>query len=114
MSMPRRPIKWEVEETNPEQVEPLKSALRDVIDPELGLNLIELGLIRDVIFKTDETAHITMILTTPFCPYASVMIDATRKTAERHLGRVTTVELGYEAWDPSYMEEGVADDWGLY
>ena len=49
---------WQAESTNPELTEPLKEAFREVIDPEIGLNIIELGLIRDVVIEDDQ-ARIT-------------------------------------------------------
>lgn len=50
--------------------EQLMESLRSVIDPEIGLNIVELGLVRNLEVDTEtEGATITMILTTPFCPY---------------------------------------------
>ena len=96
-----------------ERYEKLMTDLRRVIDPELGLNVVELGLIRDVVFD-DADAKITMILTTPFCPYAPAMINQVKITAQESLGIPTTVEMGMEMWDPSMMEEGAGADWGLF
>ncbi|RMG71780.1 MAG: metal-sulfur cluster assembly factor [Chloroflexi bacterium] len=93
--------------------EGLREALRAVIDPEIGMNVIELGLIRDLDIQ-EERAHITMIMTTPFCPYAPQLLEQTRRTAQEYLGVPTTIEMGLEMWDPSMMEEGAADDWGLF
>jgi metal-sulfur cluster biosynthetic enzyme len=93
--------------------EKLLSDLRQVIDPELGMNVIELGLIRDVEFEDDQ-AHINMILTTPFCPYAPALIQQVRLTAEESLGMPVEVEMGMEMWDPSMMEEGAGAEWGLF
>lgn len=93
--------------------EGLRDALRSVIDPEIGMNVVELGLIRDIEFHEDR-AHLTMIMTTPFCPYAPQLLEQTRRTAQEHLGVPTTIEMGLEMWDPSMMEDGVADDWGLF
>jgi metal-sulfur cluster biosynthetic enzyme len=93
--------------------EKLFSDLRQVIDPELGMNVIELGLIRDVGFEDDQ-AHITMILTTPFCPYAPALIQQVKLTAEGSLGMPAEVEMGMEMWDPSMMEEGAGAEWGLF
>lgn len=104
---------WQAESTHPELVEPLKTKLREVIDPEIGLNIIELGLVRDLIIE-DDSAQINMILTTPFCPYAPAMLEATRKKAEDFLGRSTMIEMGIEMWDPSMMEEGAGAEWGFF
>ena len=93
--------------------EGLYAALRQVIDPEIGMNVVELGLIRSVEI-TDESAHIVMIMTTPFCPYAPQLLEQTRRTGQEFLGVQTTIEMGLEMWDPSMMEEGIADDWGLF
>jgi metal-sulfur cluster biosynthetic enzyme len=93
--------------------EGLYEALRTVVDPEIGMNVMELGLIRSVEIHEDR-AHLVMIMTTPFCPYAPQLLEQTRRTAQNFLGVPTTIEMGLEMWDPSMMEEGVADDWGLF
>ncbi len=94
--------------------EEVLEALREVIDPEIGLNVVELGLIRNIEANGEDGVHITMILTTPFCPYGPAMIDQVRQTASRTTGGSARVELGTELWDPSMMEEGAGGDWGLF
>jgi metal-sulfur cluster biosynthetic enzyme len=101
------------EQTVMSKEEGLREALRVVIDPEIGMNVVELGLIRDLDIQ-DERAHITMIMTTPFCPYAPQLLEQTRRTAQEYLQVPTTIEMGLGMWDPSMMEEGAADDWGLF
>lgn len=91
----------------------LREALRVVVDPEINMNIIELGLIRNIEIHEDR-AHLTMIMTTPFCPYAPQLLEQTRRTAQEYLRVPTTIEMGLEMWDPTMMEEGVADDWGLF
>jgi metal-sulfur cluster biosynthetic enzyme len=107
-----RPI-WQIDSTHPELVEPVTDSLREVIDPEIGLNIIQLGLIRDVRME-DESAVVKMILTTPFCPYGPAMLESTRQKAEEALKVPTHMDLGMEMWDFNYMEEGLGGDWGLY
>jgi metal-sulfur cluster biosynthetic enzyme len=108
----KRPV-WMSENTHPTLSSQLKEALREVKDPELGLDIIQLGLVRNVSID-DEKANIQMILTTPFCPYGPAIMEMTRKASEDFLKRSTTIEMGIEAWDMSMLEEGLADDdWGL-
>lgn len=104
---------WQIDSTHPELVEQLTTALSEVIDPELGLNIIQLGLIRDVRIE-DESALVRMILTTPFCPYGPAMLESTRQKAEESLKMPAHMDLGMEMWDFSMMEEGMGGDWGLY
>jgi metal-sulfur cluster biosynthetic enzyme len=104
---------WQADETHPDLIEPFTDALREVIDPEIGLNVIQLGLIRDLIIE-DEAANVNMIMTTPFCPYAPAMLEMTRQKAESALNLPTKISMGMEMWDFSYMEEGLGGDWGLY
>ncbi|MCU0514578.1 MAG: iron-sulfur cluster assembly protein [Anaerolineae bacterium] len=91
----------------------LREALRSVIDPEIGMNIIELGLIRSTDIY-DDRAHVTMIMTTPFCPYAPQLLEQTRRVTQDFLGVPATIEMGMEMWDPSMMEDGAAADWGLF
>jgi metal-sulfur cluster biosynthetic enzyme len=107
-------VSWTAEHTHPELMEPLREALKKVVDPEIGLNVVELGLIRDVVITENEPALLTMIMTTPFCPYAPALLEMTRKQAEIGLKQTTVIELGMEPWDLSMMEEGAGADWGLF
>jgi metal-sulfur cluster biosynthetic enzyme len=91
----------------------IMEALREVYDPELGMNVVELGLVRRI-DVTENGCHIEMILTTPFCPYAPALLREVRQTAEIAAGLRTKVEIGAEIWDPSMMEEGARDEWGLF
>jgi metal-sulfur cluster biosynthetic enzyme len=103
---------WQAEQEKPELAAKIKEGLSEVIDPEIGLNIIQLGLIRDVEI-TDEQVNITMILTTPFCPYGPAMIETTRQKAESVIDLPAKVNMGVEMWDFSMMEEGLGD-WGMY
>jgi metal-sulfur cluster biosynthetic enzyme len=94
--------------------EELMEALRSVIDPEIGMNIVELGLIRDLDFDDEGKAKVTMILTTPFCPYGPQIIEQVRVVTHSVTGNGGEVEIGTELWDPSMMEEGAGGDWGLF
>ena len=104
---------WDIESTNPELVEPLIEELKKVMDPEIGLNILELGLVRNVGILNGE-AKLMMIMTTPFCPYGPALLETTRQQAEIGLKLPTSVELSYEPWDPSMMDENARSEWGFF
>jgi metal-sulfur cluster biosynthetic enzyme len=110
---PSKQTTWQAESDYPEQVAALRAALQTIVDPEIRLSVVQLGLIRDVVID-EERVVITMILTTPFCPYGPSLMEATRQKAEETLGKPTSLAYGEEAWDFSYMEDGLASEWGLY
>lgn len=107
------PIIWDIHETHPDLVTPLRARLAEVVDPEIGLNVIQLGLIRRVSIE-GEAAQIYVLLTTPFCPYGPAMMEMIKQKAEEGLEMPVALELGMEPWDFSMMEEPGAIDWGMY
>ncbi|MDQ3938599.1 MAG: iron-sulfur cluster assembly protein [Chloroflexota bacterium] len=74
-------------------------ALRAVVDPEIGMNVVELALIKQVILG-DKQTEIKMILTTPFCPYAGSMIQQVKEQVESVVEHDVKVTLLAERWDP--------------
>ena len=74
-------------------------ALRAVVDPEIGMNVVELALIKQIILGPDST-EIKMILTTPFCPYAGSMIAQVKEQTESVVEHDVKVTLLAERWDP--------------
>ena len=77
----------------------LLDALRAVVDPEIGMNVVELALIKQILLGPDST-EIKMILTTPFCPYAGSMIAQVKEQAESVVEHEVKVTLLAERWDP--------------
>lgn len=110
---PVTPIHWDIHDTHPELVEPLRAKLSEVVDPEIALNVIQLGLIRKVSI-VDKEAKLYVVLTTPFCPYGPAMLDVIKQKASEGLNMPVSLELGPEMWDFSYMEDPSALDWGMY
>jgi metal-sulfur cluster biosynthetic enzyme len=74
-------------------------SLRQVVDPEIGMNVVELALIKQVLLGTTET-EIKMILTTPFCPYAGSMIQQVKEATEEVVDHPVKVTILAERWDP--------------
>ena len=106
-------IQWTIHETDPELVEPMREKLGEVVDPEIGMNIIQLGLVRDVSVEGDIT-HLKMILTTPFCPYGPALIEMTRQKAAEAVNKPVTIEMLPDVWDFAMMEDPSALDWGMY
>jgi len=110
---PVTPIHWDIHDTHPDLVAPLRLKLAEVVDPEIALNVIQLGLIRKVSI-VDKEARIYVVLTTPFCPYGPAMLEVIKQKATEGLNMPVTLELGMEPWDFSLMEDPGALDWGIY
>jgi len=105
--------KWELELNSTHLSEKIKQSLRTVKDPEIGMDIIQLGLVRNVSISEDKL-KIVMILTTPYCPYAPMIMETARKKAEEISGLPTEISYGSDIWDPSMMEDGANLNWGLF
>ena len=82
----------------------IRSALETVMDPEIGLSVIDLGLIREVIIQPGKTL-IRMMLTTPFCPYAPQIIAEIKQAAATVVPQECEVEVMPDAWSPDLMPD---------
>jgi metal-sulfur cluster biosynthetic enzyme len=92
--------------TNGENVtqETVREALRSVLDPELHLDVIALGLIKSIDLEP-EPMEVKMLLTTPFCPYGPWLVQQVKEAAEMAGGREAKVEVLPEQWNPEMMED---------
>lgn len=90
----------------------IREALRQVVDPEIQIDVITLGLIRQILFHPAET-EVQMILTTPFCPYAGVLVQQVKDTTRLVTDGPVRVTLTDELWSPEMMEGGDWSEWGL-
>ena len=66
-------------------VEDVLEALRDVVDPELGVNVVDLGLVYGVTVADDRVATIDMTLTSAACPLTDVIEDQAREALDLSL-----------------------------
>jgi metal-sulfur cluster biosynthetic enzyme len=83
----------------------VRSALETVMDPEINLSVIDLGLIREVRFLEPPKTLIRMMLTTPFCPYAPQMIADVKQAVESVVPQECEVEILPDAWSPDLMPD---------
>ena len=84
--------------------ETVRDALRGVMDPELHLDVVALGLIKTVELDTTPVA-VKMLLTTPFCPYGPWLVQQVKDVAENAAGKEVKVEVLPEQWNPEMMED---------
>ena len=83
--------------------ETVQKALRGVKDPELNLNIIDLGLVYEIEVKEDGKVHIRMTLTSPGCPAGPEIVGDVKRTVEELEG-VTGAEVEI-VWEPYWTPE---------
>jgi metal-sulfur cluster biosynthetic enzyme len=89
-----------------QETEDLLEAMRDVVDPELGVNVVDLGLVYGVTMESDRTATIDMTLTSAACPLTDVIEDQTRVALE---GLVQDFRINW-VWLPPWGPEKITED----
>ncbi len=96
--------------------EDIREAIRnEVYDPEMGINIVDLGLIYDITVA-DSKADITMTLTSPGCPVGPELITNIRRSASRfdELEDVDVHLVFSPPWHPSMMSEEAKDELGYF
>ena len=82
----------------------IRTALETVMDPEIGLSVIDLGLIREVKVEPGKTL-VRMLLTTPFCPYAPQLMADVKQAATSVVDQECEVEILPDPWSPEMMPD---------
>jgi len=96
-------------------IDRIREALRRVIDPELGYNIVDLGLIYDIAMAEGGVAHVTMSTTTEGCPATNYLMEGARDAAES-LPEVASadVTLTYDPhWTPEMMSAEAKEHFGI-
>lgn len=90
--------------------------LREVYDPEIPVNIYDLGLIYNIDVDEDSKANIIMTLTAPGCPVADMLLEETKQAALTVEGvEDAYVELTFEPpWDKSMMSEEARLELGFF
>lgn len=87
--------------------EDVMEVLKTCYDPEIPINIVDLGLVYDVDIKGDQ-ANIKMTLTTPGCPMYAVIVDNVKQKVESIEG-VETAEVEL-VWDPPWTPDRISKD----
>jgi metal-sulfur cluster biosynthetic enzyme len=91
---------------NDVSVDDLEEAMRDVVDPELGINVVDLGLVYGISLDDGKVATIDMTLTSAACPLTDVIEDQTRSALE---GLVQDFRINW-VWMPPWGPDKITDD----
>jgi metal-sulfur cluster biosynthetic enzyme len=84
------------------------AALKEVIDPELGINVVDLGLIYEAEVKGADV-RITMTLTTPGCPLHESIAEAVQVTLQDMLPLLGDVTV-HLVWDPPWTPDRISEE----
>jgi len=97
-------------EAGPQQLsqdqEDVLEALRDVVDPELGINVVDLGLVYGVDVDDTKVATVDMTLTSAACPLTDVIEEQAREALE---GIVNDFRINW-VWMPPWGPENITED----
>jgi len=90
--------------------------LQGIYDPEIPVNIYEMGLVYEVSVDGDSNVHILMTLTSPMCPVAeSLPPEVEEKVSAIEAVVKATVELTWDPpWDPEMMSEAAKLELGMY
>jgi FeS assembly SUF system protein len=104
MNLPQYPLS----EKNLDQLKlDIIAALQGIYDPEIPVNIYDLGLIYDIVIDTQGAVKIDMTLTTPGCPVAQTFPGNVENVVNHVLGvSETQVEL---VWDPPWTQENMSE-----
>jgi metal-sulfur cluster biosynthetic enzyme len=83
------------------KVDEVMTALYDIFDPEIGMSIVDLDLIKHVEIGAEGVpTEIKMVLTTPFCPWAGELIQTIKEKTEEVVGPPVKVTLLADRWEP--------------
>lgn len=99
----------------------VRAALKNVIDPEIGLNIVDLGLVYGVdIADEGKSVRVDMTLTTPACPAGPMILDSakqevgTLKDVYPNLENISINLVWTPFWNPSLMSEDAREELGYF
>jgi|SRR3990167_3664719 len=89
-------------------VQDIRNQLKNVIDPELGINIVDLGLVYNITISDDEVVSILMTLTTPGCPLSPYFEKEIKEQLHR-FSDVKKIEITL-TFDPIWTQEKMTED----
>ncbi|MFC9838397.1 metal-sulfur cluster assembly factor [Rhodococcus sp. NPDC127530] len=93
--------------TDPKRLEELEEAMRDVVDPELGINVVDLGLVYGIT-EEEDVVTLDMTLTSAACPLTDVIEDQSRGALVRS-GLCNELKINW-VWLPPWGPDKITED----
>ncbi len=95
-------------------MEDLRQALMQVLDPEVGVNIVDLGLVYEVRLA-DGRVEVDLTMTAPSCPMGSTIVEEAREVLAARLPADTSIAVSLvwdPPWEPSMMSEQAREHFG--
>jgi len=90
-------------------IEKIRENLKKIVDPEIGVNIVDSGFVRDIRIDDEGNAEVDLMLTTPFCPIAHIIVASIEENTRRVEGvknvKVNIVGFGIPPELERIMEE---------
>ena len=84
----------------------IESVLKEVMDPEIGVSIFDLGLVRNITLVGDDQLEVKMNMTTPTCPLGGYIAEEVKKALRRTIPELAKVEveiINDPPWSPDRM-----------
>lgn len=97
--------------------ENIKQTLKQVDDPELGINIVDLGLVYETRIQENNDVQVVMTLTTPFCPIGPSIKQQITQLLQKEIDGVGKVDVQFTfnpPWDKDMMSEEAKDELGIF
>ena len=95
----------------------IREALKEVIDPELGVNIVDLGLVYGVqVSEETKSVDIKFTLTSPGCPIGPIIMDGIYAAVQQfpELDKINAGQVWEPPWSPEMMNEDAKDQLGIF
>ncbi|MGI8424290.1 MAG: metal-sulfur cluster assembly factor [Chloroflexota bacterium] len=95
----------------------VRKTIKQVDDPEIGINVVDLGLIYEINLHSDKEVQVVMTLTTPFCPVGPSIKQQIGNVIKKDVEGVEKVDVQFTfnpPWDKEMMSDDAKDELGLF
>jgi len=94
---------------DPEQVkEQVVNVIKQIYDPEIPVNIYDLGLIYDIQVSEEREVHVKMTLTAPNCPVATSLPVSVRETIQNSIPELANTEVEV-VWEPQWNKDMISE-----